>query len=53
MSAAEQMRAARAESIRLLQTGFAKLTYEQQWDLENEEYFDPAVFREIQQETEQ
>ena len=42
----------RAETIKRLQSDFAKLTYEQRWDIENEEHYDPAIFRAIQQETE-
>jgi len=42
----------RAETIKRLQDDLGKLTHEQQWDLENEEFFDPAIFREIQAETE-
>lgn len=63
MSAREQMQRQRDESerllewnraatIRQLQADFEKLTPEEQWDLMNEEFFDPAIFREIQQETE-
>lgn len=67
MTPLEHTRALKAESDRLISSGFAKrsaqikqlqddfkkLSYEQQYDLENAEYFDPAVFREIQNEVEQ
>lgn len=53
MTALEHMADLRAKSIKALQDGFCKLTHEQIWDLENAEFFDPEVLREIQQETEQ
>lgn len=43
--------ASHARAIRQLKSDFDKLTWEQKWDLENEEFFDPAIFREIQAET--
>lgn len=61
MTAHDQLSAMKRESDRLLDSGFSKasgdsaaqLTHEQQWDIENEHKFDPAIFHEIQQETEQ
>ena len=37
--------------IKNMRLDVAKLTHEQAWDLENEHLFDPAIFREIQGET--
>lgn len=45
--------AGRAAAIRQLRSDFDKLTYEQQWDVLNAEYFDPDMLREIQAETSQ